>query len=356
MLHPSLSIKSLIYGHEGTVQCKIRSLSPRIPKNHVLVKVFAAGLNPVDAKEVIGDKLPTWLKFLSSSIVRGCIIGFEFSGQVVAISKESNLDNLPQYDVSFQHGDKVFGTLPPFEGTLSEYVFAPIDQIHHMPSNLSYEEAAGLPLVGLTALQALSPYTPTDSSAALKIIGASGGVGHVALQVARELGWNIRVAVCSTPNVDYCQALGATHVVDYSRPNSFDDTTLPSEWDIILDCVTSADSRDRIHQYPDRFRNQCRTKYLRLGGPTLDWFYAGCERVIPYVTCFHGKEKLFWIRFPNSSNDLKLLATWCREEKLKPTISQIIPFAPDAVQEALDTILSRRVKGKIVVQIAEEST
>jgi NADPH:quinone reductase-like Zn-dependent oxidoreductase len=276
---------------------------------------------------------------------------------VVAIPEETKFDNLSLNDNKFQHGDKVFGTLPPFGGTLSEYVIAPIDQIHHMPSNLSYEEAASLPLVGLTALQALRPYTPTDSSSsALKIIGASGGVGHVSLQVARALGWNTRVAVCSTPNVEYCKSLGATHVVDYSHPHSFDDITLPSELDIILDCVTSADSRDNRHQYPERFRNRCRTKYIRLGGPTVDWFYAGCERVIPYVTCFRGKEKLFWIRLPNSSNDLNLLGTWCMEGKLKPTINQIIPFSPDAVQKALDTILTRRVKGKLVVQIAEGGT
>jgi reticulon-4-interacting protein 1, mitochondrial len=354
MLYHNLSFKSLIYGYEGTVQCKIRSLPSRIPKNHVLVKVFAAGLNPVDAKHIIGDKLPSWLNFLSHSVIRGCTVGFEFSGEIVAIPEENDRDN--ENEVCFQQGDKIFGTLPPFCGTLSEYIMAPIDQIHHMPSNLSYEEAAGLPLVGLTALQALRPYTPTDSSAALKVIGASGGVGHVALQVARALGWNTRVAVCSSRHLDYCQSLGATHVVDYTKPESFDDTTLPSEWDIILDCVTSADTRDSTYQYPDRFRNKCRSKYLRLGGPTMDWFYAGCERILPYVTCFRGKEKLFWIRLPNSSNDLKLLATWCTEGKLKPTISQHIPFSPDAVQEALDTILSRRVKGKLVVQIAQGNT
>jgi reticulon-4-interacting protein 1, mitochondrial len=212
MRHHNLSFKSLIYGHEGTVQCKIRSLPSRIPKDHVLVKVFAAGLNPVDAKEDIGDKLPSWLKFLSHSAVRGCTIGFEFSGQVVDIPVENNRDNIPQKDVGFQIGDKVFGTLPPFVGTLSEYVMAPIDQIYYMPSNLSYEETASLPLVGLTALQALRPYAPPDSSlsSSIMIIGASGGVGHVALQVASALGWKTRVAVCSTSNVAYCQSRSDT--------------------------------------------------------------------------------------------------------------------------------------------------
>jgi reticulon-4-interacting protein 1, mitochondrial len=377
--------KCLVYGNSSikndnsndrttitaTVRSKVKSLPRAIPRNHVLIRVRAAGLNPVDAKNVIGDKLPSFLDFLSPRVVRGSTIGFEFSGQVVR-------DDSGYY----QPGDAVFGTMPPFAGTLAEYVVAPNDQICHMPTNLSYAEAASLPLVGLTALQALSPYCRRDPTEeedqgskghdngngskagdndpdccceSILIVGASGGTGHIAIQVAKALGIKEIMAVCSTPNVEFCRQLGATRVVDYTclkTLRDFESSTAKRSVDIILDCVTSADVRDSQHDYPRKLLGLCKTKYIRLGGATKDWLFAGMERTLP-ITCFRNKEKLFWIRFPKSSGELKKLAQWCREGKIKPCISREVDFSPEAVQDALDEILCRRVQGKLVVKIAE---
>lgn len=356
-----------------TVQSKIKSLPHHIPRNHVLVRVRAAGLNPVDAKHVIGDKLPSFMNFLSHRIVQGSIIGFEFSGQIV--TDDSGC---------YQPGDAIFGTMPPFAGTLAEYVVAPNDQICHMPTNLSYAEAACLPLVGLTALQALAPYCrrretmkqdyhrdskesngsykdnddDDDDCNSILIVGASGGTGHVAIQVAKALGIQDIVAVCSTRNIEFCRRLGATRVVDYTCAKTFPDFLLTTpasrnSMDVVLDCVTSADVRDsQNHHYPQKLLGMCKTKYIRLGGPTKDWFFAGMERLLP-VTCFREKEKLFWIRFPKSSGELETLAQWCREGLLKPVISREVDFSPEAVQHAMDEIMLRRVQGKLVVNIAE---
>jgi NADPH:quinone reductase-like Zn-dependent oxidoreductase len=109
---------AMIESTTTTVQSKIKSLPHHIPRNHVLVRVRAAGLDPVDAKHVIGDKLPSFMNFLSHRIVQGSIIGFEFSGQIV--TDDSGC---------YQPGDAIFGTMPPFAGTLAEYVVAPNDQI-----------------------------------------------------------------------------------------------------------------------------------------------------------------------------------------------------------------------------------
>ena len=329
----------------------MKSLPSHIPANHVLIRVHAAGLNPVDAKKVIGDKLPSFLNFISHRVVRGSIIGFEFSGEIVSLSPN-------QHNSPYKPGDAVFGTVPPFVGTLSEYIVAPVDQIYHMPkiaSKLSYTQAAALPLVGLTALQALRPYAPKSSDSdqkAILIVGASGGTGHAAVQVAKALGWKEIIAVCSTKNVEFCRQSGATKVMDYTDKSGSEwwlDDTLRNVG-VVFDCVTSADVRDSQFDYPRKLLPLCKTKYIRLGGPTMDWFYAGCERVLP-ITCFRGKEKLFWIRFPDTSGDLQQLAQWCTEGKLTPSVSREVDFAPEAVQHAMEELLSRRVKGKLVVHI-----
>jgi NADPH:quinone reductase-like Zn-dependent oxidoreductase len=339
----SITNKCLVYGSGDTVQTKLKSLPNHIPRNHVLIKVHAAGLNPVDAKQVIGDKLPAFLGFVSRRVVRGATIGFEFSGTIV--------DKGDDDDDDYKEGDAVFGTLPPLVGTLSEYVVAPKDQICKMPSNLSYPEAACLPLVGLTALQALKPFENNCTS--ILIVGASGGTGHVAIQVAAAMGFDEIVAVCSTKNMEFCTAMGATRVVDYTRNQVVEDLLLSgnSMFDIVLDCVTSVNVLDRQHEYPKKLLPLCKTKYIRLGGPSKDWFYAGCERMLP-VTCF-GEDKLFWIRFPQSSDELEQLYQWCQEGKLKPKISCEVEFSPEAVQQAMDDLLSRRVQGKLVVNVSK---
>ncbi|KAI2499184.1 Zinc-binding dehydrogenase [Fragilaria crotonensis] len=153
-LDPSTVFKCLVYGPDK-VQSKLKSLPNKIPSNHVLIRVHAAGLNPVDAKKVIGDKLPSFFNFLSHRVVQGSTIGFEFSGQVVSSSSDNTNDDNHPYKV----GDAVFGTMPPFGGTLSEYIVAPLDQICHMPTNrsdLSYAHAACLPLVGFDCLASVA--------------------------------------------------------------------------------------------------------------------------------------------------------------------------------------------------------
>jgi NADPH:quinone reductase-like Zn-dependent oxidoreductase len=341
----------MIYGRERVEETTLPTPTlNQKKKNHVLVKVMFAGINPVDAKDVLGDKLPhSWQRMraiIKHNMVENHIIGFDFSGIVV----ESNSS-------SFQVGDAVFGTMPPSCGTLAEYVCAPLDQVCHKPTSLSFAQAAALPLVGLTALQSLKPYIHSNSS--ILILGASGGTGHVAVSVARVLGAQHVCGVCSQRNFEFVQQQGATHTLDYQVDDLVGNLERYCEevlekpaFDVILDCVTSADPRDKRNEYPKLLGKLASTRYIRLGGETVDWFRAGCERVLPF-SCF-GKEKLFWIRFPNSSDELQQLQEWADERKLKPHVSKVMDFTADQVQEAFDMILDRRVQGKIVIQVRKE--
>jgi reticulon-4-interacting protein 1, mitochondrial len=138
-----LYMKCIVYGLE-VPQMTTRP-TPKSRKGHILVRVEAVGLNPVDAKEVIGDKLPhKWTytrSWLRSHVISTKIPGFDFAGTCL---EDSPLGGGKQFSI----GEKVFGTMPPMQGTLAEFISVPTDQVATMPSNLKCEEAAALPLVG----------------------------------------------------------------------------------------------------------------------------------------------------------------------------------------------------------------
>jgi len=347
MTSSTVTMRAMIYGRQCVEEVQVPLAS--LTKNHVLVQVHAVGLNPVDAKDVLGDKLPdTWTstkQFIKSHFVEGHVLGFDFSGTVVA-SQQPHL---------FKTGDAVFGTMPPLSGSCAEYINAPVDQIAKKSKKLSYEEAAALPLVGLTALQALQPYSHSKS---ILIVGASGGTGHVAVSVANAMGIDAVVGVCSTSNIAFVQQQGATHVLDYTSGNVEsmvrDYCEENGNFDVIMDCVTSADPRDAHYDYPRKLKPYCLQRYIRLGGQSFDWVRAGLERSFPAVCKCFGKEKLFWIRFPKSSDELRQLSEWADEGKLKPRVSRVMDFTAEQVQEAFDLLNNGGVKGKLVIRVKAE--
>ena len=333
---------------------------PKIGRNQVLVKVQAIGLNPVDAKFVIGDKLPnSWTRLHSwfrNYYLSDKIPGFDFSGIVVQGCTGS--------EDSFHPGDAVFGTVPPFVGTLTDYLVAPVDQLYYKPRSLSWEEAAAFPLVGLTCYQVLQPLSVEHKS--VLILGASGGTGHVALQVARALQAKHVVAVCSDRNVDFCRDCGASHVISYQTPDirSALQRSPAAPFAVVLDCVSSADPRDSaaIH-YPTLLQDASYRDnpplltadyaYRRLGGPSLDWVRAGLQRVTGLQNSLwtNEHERLFWIRFPQSSTQLQQLHDWAEAGLVRPKISQIFDFSSAGVREGMDALTSRRVQGKVAVRV-----
>jgi reticulon-4-interacting protein 1, mitochondrial len=397
-----------------------RRPTPRPGKaGHVLIQVVAVGLNPVDAKLVVGDKLPPWMQYMvrKTLLARCCNIipGFDFSGIVVDIDGHEG----------FRQGDAVFGCLPPLQGTLAEYISAPTHQVAYLPTRTStnnnnnnnneimnsFIQAAALPLVGLTALQGLSRHIPsrTSCTTSILVIGASGGVGHVALQVARALGATHRTAICSLKNKDFVmRQCGATTVIDYNSRNSGTNTmesileqlyVAPGcPYSIVLDCVTSADiARDTLHMDYRQLVRQLQARHMltddyvhiRLGGPTRDWLRAGWERIVRgskadvAITdtsssssisrwlgncCWGGSrahEKLFWIRLSHSSQQLQTLAQMAqgslspngtalyqpRNYKLRVQIQDVYPMTAENVNFAFQQLLSRRVQGKIVIVV-----
>ncbi|MGC9524091.1 MAG: NAD(P)-dependent alcohol dehydrogenase [Limnospira sp.] len=192
---------------------------PKIGPEQLLVKVHATSVNPVDWKIRQGD-----LQLLSGFGFPK-ILGSDVSGVVVEVGADAT---------QFQPGDEVYTFLNPLTGgAYAEYVAIPASTVAHKPSTVTHEEAAGVPLAGLTALQALLDLGQMRSGQRVLINGASGGVGSFAVQIARAMETEV-TGVCSTANLDVVRSWGADVVLDYTQ---VDFTQQGTQYDIIFDAV-----------------------------------------------------------------------------------------------------------------------
>ncbi|EKX41723.1 hypothetical protein GUITHDRAFT_74502 [Guillardia theta CCMP2712] len=326
----------------------------RVRRQHLLCRVICAGINPVDAKFLVGDKLPHWAGEIGRSVIEGRTVGFDFSGIVV---------DTPSDCSQFKVGDRVFGILPAGQGTFTQYVHVPIDQVAIKPSSLSFAEASSLPLVGLTALQALKIDHHLAPSQRLLVIGGSGGVGHVAIQVAKAIGAKV-TTICSPSNTDFVRSLGADKVIDYTKGNEHVLAELTEEakangpFDLCFDTVSSNEAKDREFQYrrmitsKNRSRSLLAGKYVTIGGSTSEWAKALVKRVCG-LNLF-GKEELFWVWFPNTRKTLEELGALAESRQVRPKLAEVIPFEESAVRNAFARLHGRRVVGKFAIQVSPE--
>ena len=321
-----------------------RGLALQPPHGHVRVKVVCAGVNPVDAKGLWGDKLPASLAWLGPRLVEGCGVGFDFSGVVESVG--CGVSNLAV-------GDSVFGTTAVGAASLAERCDAPVHQVAHKPEHLSYTEAAALPLAGLTALQAFRENGLRPGSRVL-LIGASGGVGHIAVQVAKAMGCASVTAVCSAAGAGLALRSGADRIVDYSKgPRTMlMELQKLGPFDYCLDTVTSSAADDLSAGYPALVSRagilNAGTRYVTIGGPFSDWCLAGIRRLARgLVDPFPRNRSLFWVNFPRSDQQLDELAAL----SVRPVVAHEWPFDGDNVNRAMQALLGRRVKGKIVLRV-----
>lgn len=183
----------------------------------VLVRVHAAGVNPVDAMNRQSGALVGIPPF---------ILGWDVSGAVEAVGPGVTL---------YQHGDEVFGLLPfpQGHGAYADFVVAPARVFVRKPANLDHVQAAALPLAGLTAYQALVDTARIDSGSRVLITAAAGGVGHLAVQIAKAYGAYV-IGLASPDNVETVTALGADEVIDYTTT---DFAEALSDLDVVFDLI-----------------------------------------------------------------------------------------------------------------------
>ena len=208
------------YGESNNVVAFKNISMPEPGPAEVLIRVHAAGVNPVDwmirdgrLRSMLGEAFPL-------------VLGRECAGEVVATGSAVK---------RFRKGDPVVAITDMHKiGSFAEYTLAPEQTTYQKPANISFEEAASIPIAGLTALRALRDSGEIGPGKKVLIVGASGGVGHFGLQIARVFHAGV-TAVCKGSNADFVRSLGADRVIDYTKE---DFTKGKERYDVIFDAVS----------------------------------------------------------------------------------------------------------------------
>jgi NADPH:quinone reductase-like Zn-dependent oxidoreductase len=192
---------------------------PQFSDDEVLVRVRAAGLDRGAWHIMAG--LPYLIRLAGYGLRRpkAAVLGSEAAGVVEAVGAEVS---------GLRPGEAVFGTC---RGSFAEYAVARPDRLARMPANLSFEQAAAAPVSAVTALQAVRDRGRVQAGQRVLVVGASGGVGTFAVQIAKARGAHV-TGVCSTPKVDLVRAIGADHVIDYTHADITDDN---ERYEVVLD-------------------------------------------------------------------------------------------------------------------------
>lgn len=297
---------------------------PALTDERVLVRVRASSLNKADWHELRG-----WPRFLRPVTRNGVLrpktvlFGTDFAGVVEAVGKDVT-DLAP--------GDEVFGGR---SGAFAEYVSAV--SVVRKPPSVSFEEGATMGIAGLTALQALRDHGNLQAGERVLINGASGGVGTLAVQIAKALGAHV-TAVCSTRNLEQTRELGADRVIDYTRQ---DFTREPERYDLVVD-VAGGHSWRAIRRVlePDG-----RLVLVGAHGSRSQLSHLAAV----WLASRFGKQtaKFFVAKF--NKPDLQTLADLLSSGELKPTIDRT--YELDEAEDALRTFGEGHVRGKLVLII-----
>jgi NADPH:quinone reductase-like Zn-dependent oxidoreductase len=301
---------------------------PPPPDDRVLVKVHAAGVNPLDWHYVRGKPylMRPMTGFGKPDEVR---LGTDFAGTIEAVGK-----NVTRWRV----GDEVFGGA---NGSFAEYVNVRENgAIALKPANVTFEQAASVPIAASTALQALRDSGHLQAGQKVLINGASGGVGTFAVQIAKSMGAEV-TGICSTRNVAMVQSLGADHVIDYTK----DDFTKGSErYDLIVDTVGNHSFSELRHALTPE------GAIVIVGGPsTGDWLGPLSGAIVAWAESpFHHNKAAFMLA-DLTGTDLGKLGDLMQAGKLTPVIDRTYKLADTF--EALRYVEAGHSRGKVVIDV-----
>jgi NADPH:quinone reductase-like Zn-dependent oxidoreductase len=307
----------------------LETLARPVPKaDQVLIKVHASSVNPAEWYGVSGKPLFVRL-FNGIGAPKDSLVGYDVAGIVEVVGSNVTL---------FKPGDEVFGGA---NGALAEYVVAGEKRaIVAKPPNMSFEEAAAIPIAAITALQGLRDQGHLSAGKKVLINGASGGVGTYAVQIAKSFGAEV-TGVCSTRNVEMVRMLGADHVIDYTKE---DFTEGAQRYDVILDNIGN-------HGFTDLDDVMKADGTIVIVGGTKDEPFLGpIKRVLwsKIVQPFIDPQIAFFLARVNKA-DLELLAGLVREGKMKTVIDKRYPL--EETGAALEYLGGGHARGKVVVTV-----
>lgn len=317
------------YGMEPEEHLRLEEVDrPAIGRDEVLVRVRAASVDRGTWHIMAGRPYPIRLAGFGLRRPKHLNPGRSLAGTVEAVGPDVT---------GLQSGDEVFGVC---DGSFAEYARVRVDKLAPKPANLSFEEAAAVPISALTALQAVRDHGRVHTGQKVLIVGASGGVGTFAVQIAKATGAMV-TGVCSTAKLDLVLAIGADHVVDYSRDDFADGA---SRYDVILDIGGNS----RLSYL--RRALAPRGRLVIVGGETDGRWLGGADRQVRalLLSMFVG-QKLGTFVASEDADDLLVLRDLIQAGDVKPVIDRVYPLSGTAA--AVRHLMQGRARGKVVITI-----
>jgi NADPH:quinone reductase-like Zn-dependent oxidoreductase len=335
------TMKAFAYTDYGSPDVlKLVEVDKPTPKdNEVLIKVQAASLNIADYYLLKGN--PFLVRLMEGGLTKPkkTILGADVAGQVEAVGK-----GVTQFKV----GDAVFGDLSVCGwGGLAEYVCARDDVLVYKPHNLSFEQAAAVPMAAVTALQGVRDKGKVKAGAKVLINGATGGVGSFTVQLAKAFG-AVVTAVCSTRNVEMVRSIGADHVIDYTQQ---DFTQNGERYDVII-------AANGYHPLLHYVRSLTRNGTYIVTGGTMPQIFQGML-LGPLVALIsrmtgQGNKTIGNLMANSDQQDLTFVSTLLENGKVVPVIDQCFPFSE--IPNAFRYLGKGHARGKVVISVASGSS
>ncbi len=319
-------MKAIVYARYGSPDVlHLKEVKKPVPKDdEILVKIRAVSVNRSDWEGLVGR--PFYARFGGLFRPGDPILGSDVAGRVEAAGKDHT---------RFKPGDEVCGEMESYHGGFAEYVCTRAVAWALKPASLTFEQAAAIPQAGVIALQGLRAGGVQPGQSVL-VNGAGGGAGSFAIQLAKRTGAEV-TGVDNAGKLDFMRALGADHVVDYTRQ---DFTRNGIQYDLILDLIASRS----VFAYARALKLQ--GSYYAVGGTAGSFFQLLlCG---PWLRRTSGKNLRF-LAVRRSRKDLESILELCASGKVLPPIDRLYPL--NEVPEALRYLGEGGVKGKAVIRV-----
>ncbi len=329
---PGSPMKAVVYCDYGVKNVKLQDIEKPTPADdQLLVRVHAASVNPLDWHFIEGTPyIGRFLFGMGPRKPKDTRLGVDFAGVVEAVGKNVT---------KFKPGDEVFGGRT---GAFADYVCVRDSRaVALKPANISFEQAASVPIAAITALQALRDKGHLQAGQSVLINGASGGVGTFAVQIAKSYGARV-TGVCSTRNLDLVRSLGAEQVIDYTKQ---DFAHLGQRYDLILDNVGT----QPLSQFRQALTPNGICVLIGGGGPNDGRWIGPITRpfkamlLSPFVS-----QKFGMLLAELNHNDLAYLADLMQSGEIKPVIDRTYKSLSE-IPDAIRYLEQGHARGKVVV-------
>ncbi|GGA28310.1 NADP-dependent oxidoreductase [Psychrobacillus lasiicapitis] len=331
-------MRAMVVDRYGKVPMRLEEMStPEIGEYEVLAEIHAASINPVDFK-IRDGKVKMLVKYKMP-----LILGNDFSGVVIKVGKKVT---------RFKIGDEIYARPRKSKiGTFAEYIAIHEDDIALKPKNLSFEEAASIPLVGLTSYQALVDILQLQQGQNILIHAGSGGVGTFAIQLAKSMGATV-TTTASDAGANLVKSLGADKIINY-KTEKFEE--ILKNYDAVFDTlggeileksfevIKSGGKIVSVSGLPNaRFGKEYGSGFFK----TL--LFSIASKALTKLEKMYNVQYTFLFMKP-SGEQLRIIANYMETGKIKPIIDKVFPF--EDAQKAMEYAESGRAKGKIILKI-----